>query len=65
MSEYTEMAELLFEISDNISNDQYLKLFNLLKKIKDKNLEKNIEDKDIESYYMNRNLDSYYMNIHS
>ena len=57
MSEYTEMAEIIFEISDNISNDQYLRLFDLLKKIKDKNLEKNLDDEDI------IDLDSYYMNL--
>ena len=54
MSEYSEMAEILFDISQNITDDQYVKLCNLLKKIKDKNEDKKYsEDSDSDIIYNN------------
>jgi len=35
MDEYTEMADILFDIKDRITDFEYLRLLNLLKKIKD------------------------------
>ena len=61
MDEYSEMAEILFEVSQKISDDEYVRLCNLLKKIKDKNEKKKEEgiiyiySNILQNYYLNNN----------
>ncbi len=61
MDEYSEMAEILFEVSQKISDDEYIRLCNLLKKIKDKNEEKNEIKNDFTNIYFNL-LRNHYIN---
>jgi len=53
MSEYQEIASILFDNKENLSDNDYLKLCNLLTKIKNKNIinENNENDKIVKIYY--------------
>lgn len=51
MSEYQEIASILFDNKENLSDNDYLKLCNLLTKIKNKNIinENNENDKIVKN----------------
>lgn len=55
MTEYQEIATILFDNKDNLPDNDYLRLFNLLGKLKDKNNEENaiiIQDIAICNYFI-------------
>jgi hypothetical protein len=64
MSEFTEMADILFDVKEKLDDNEYLQLSNLLLKIKNKfdNIKKPNNEIDEDIYINNLNI-NYYISI--